>query len=450
MVEEIALFIDFENIRYSLLNTQHREPDPQELINVARRFGTVMVAKAYADWTRQPEMFKGSLTAAMIDRVDCPAKQRDRYRSGWQPTPTPASGAATWNGARDNSPEGSSWNSNMLSAPSETIEESDDSVTREMSNIRVVSPETTPDVATSSAPANQSGGSVQTGSQSTVDLNMLMDIIETVFDRPTISTFVLMTGDRDFTRICARLKLRLNKTVVVVGVPGTVSRDLTAAANQFLLLGNHLGYNVQANANPMPSHQSNTMAAVDPSDPQFLQFLDYIDRHWAWRTVIGVSNFIGDPYNHKNRFRGRLTRDSARDLLQICVQQGILILQTDNNGNEDLRLNRAHPQVDSALAAAAQQQPYGSQGNGNTSYGQVGQSSSNYGQSTGNYGQLGQGNGNSSYGQAGGWPQQYNQPSSSYLRRTPSIITTGGSLNEELPEGDDDLEDMDEAEETEE
>src|SRR5437660_11309019 len=82
MSEDIALFIDFENIRYSMLNIQRREPDPQELIAVARRYGTVMVARAYADWSRQPEPFKGSLTAAIIDRVDCPAKQRDRIRMG--------------------------------------------------------------------------------------------------------------------------------------------------------------------------------------------------------------------------------------------------------------------------------------------------------------------------------------------------------------------------------
>src|SRR5438552_19121985 len=65
---------------------------------------------------------------------------------------------------------------------------------------------------------------------------MLMDIIETVFDRPTISTFVLMTGDKDFTRISARVKLRLNKTVIVVGIPGTVSRDLISSANQIVPL----------------------------------------------------------------------------------------------------------------------------------------------------------------------------------------------------------------------
>src|SRR2546425_9502878 len=65
-----------------MLNIQRREPDPHELIAVARRYGTVLVARAYADWSRQPETFKGSLTAAMIDRVDCPVKLRQRIRVG--------------------------------------------------------------------------------------------------------------------------------------------------------------------------------------------------------------------------------------------------------------------------------------------------------------------------------------------------------------------------------
>jgi hypothetical protein len=204
--------------------------------------------------------------------------------------------------------------------------------------------------------------------QSTVDLNMLMDIIETVFDRPTISTFVLMTGDKDFTRISARLKLRLNKTVIVVGIPGTVSRDLISSASQFVPLvpgGSPVAVGVGDSGFGSMSMTGNTgsMAAIsigaptsqlqpfpmDALDPQLLQFLDYIDRNWSWRTIIGVSNFIGDPVNPKNRFRGRLTRESARELLNSCIQQGILIVQTDPTGAEDLRLNRAHPGVDEVL-----------------------------------------------------------------------------------------------------
>jgi len=458
--EDIALFIDFENIRYSMLNIQRREPDPQELIAVARRYGTVMVARAYADWSRQPEPFKGSLTAAMIDRVDCPAKQRDRIRMGTVHyasgnTPTGALGSSNYAADQGNLssssfarpwPSSISGNSGSLPAinpqvlgwstdpeasldlPSdlddallpeeETSSDEDFSMTDYSSrepyrqNLSYQNPysQSSPTVPlghSNTSPlgytATQSTGNTghipavnangnntivqSTVVQSTVDLNMLMDIIETVFDRPTISTFVLMTGDKDFTRISARLKLRLNKTVIVVGIPGTVSRDLISSANQFVPLvpggvssntgalpvassfsqlassGNtgsmpaisfSSGNTAQMPAIPYSSSSNSSSAStsnlpMDVLDPQFLQFLDYIDRNWSWRTIIGVSNFIGDPVNPKNRFRGRLTRDSARELLNLCIQQGILLVQTDSTGAEDLRLNRLHPGVDEVL-----------------------------------------------------------------------------------------------------
>ena len=448
MPEEIALFIDFENIRYSMLNIQRREPDPQELIAVARRYGTVMVARAYSDWSRQPEPFKGSLTAAMIDRVDCPAKQRDRIRmgtvhySGNQPTgalgtpmlvseqgtgslaPTPfqrewPSGPLSNSGPLPAIPPqgiGNEWGSyqDTPETGQPEIDENplpeDETLTDEGYQLpdyqqRDLSRQNAPyqNPYGQSAPTGPLGFSSSTGPlryntstpvqstgntgqmpainasgsntivqstvvQSTVDLNMLMDIIETVFDRPTISTFVLMTGDKDFTRISARLKLRLNKTVIVVGIPGTVSRDLISSASQFVPLvpgGSPVAVGVGDSGFGSMSMTGNTgsMAAIsigaptsqlqpfpmDALDPQLLQFLDYIDRNWSWRTIIGVSNFIGDPVNPKNRFRGRLTRESARELLNSCIQQGILIVQTDPTGAEDLRLNRAHPGVDEVL-----------------------------------------------------------------------------------------------------
>ncbi len=439
MPEDIALFIDFENIRYSMLNIQRREPDPQELIAVARRYGTVMVARAYADWSRQPEPFKGSLTAAMIDRVDCPAKQRDRIRMGTVHysggNPTGALGSETGYGSSYrqwptgplsnsgplpaiNPQQISDWSAYGENTPLEQpeteenpqIEEEPLPLPDDSYGIDYQQRESRPSSSYSSSygqtptgplglagsntgplgymppspvqassgntghlPAVNANGSntvVQsTVIQSTVDLNMLMDIIETVFDRPTISTFVLMTGDKDFTRISARLKLRLNKTVIVVGIPGTVSRDLISSANQFVPLvpggnstsvgqtsnGSYGSMSLSSNTGSMPAISLNPPPSsfqpypMDVLDPQFLQFLDYIDRNWSWRTVIGVSNFIGDPVNPKNRFRGRLTRDSARELLNLCIQQSILLLQTDPSGAEDLRLNRNHPGVDEVL-----------------------------------------------------------------------------------------------------
>jgi uncharacterized LabA/DUF88 family protein len=450
MSEDIALFIDFENIRYSMLNIQRREPDPQELIAVARRYGTVMVARAYADWSRQPEPFKGSLTAAMIDRVDCPAKQRDRIRMGtihYPPSGNTPTGGLGSPYAAEQGPGASSrpWSSSVtgnsgplpavnngwssdpdpsiplqqeIGGPIGNVLPEDEPPTEEgylpdyqqrepyrqsysYQNSFAQSSPSGPLGQSNTGPLGYSSASTQhTGNtghlpavnpgsstivqstvvQSTVDLNMLMDIIETVFDRPTISTFVLMTGDKDFTRISARLKLRLNKTVIVVGIPGTVSRDLISSASQFVPLvisGNGITGNtgslpatgivqmspsnpLGSGTGPMPAvNFANTAAQfqqpysnspiVDVLDPQFLQFLDYIDRNWSWRTIIGVSNFIGDSVNPKNRFRGRLTRESARELLSTCIQQNILIVQTDPTGAEDLRLNRMHPDVDEIL-----------------------------------------------------------------------------------------------------
>src|SRR5579859_809076 len=417
--EEIALFIDFENIRYSLLNIQRREPDPQELISVARHYGTVMVARAYADWTRQPDQFKGSLMAAMIDRVDCPAKQRDRFRPYWANTPsgtsasgeshpldTPSSGYPSANGGHPPEEEESQESEGAEGYTAEATPNGYSPYSASSQAVGLAAPASVltagqsfsgplgplPGSAGSQAfrsevatEGQRSGplGSPATGntgpmgviqstvSQSTVDLNMLMDIIETVFDRPTIGTFVLMTGDRDFTRISARLKLRLNKNVIIVGVPGTVSRDLISSASQFVALTlngapilpgspsasqSFSSSLISGATGPLPAIGATNYqgtgampALIDPLEPGFIQFLDYIDRNWSWRTVIGISNFVGDSINPKNRFRGRLTRDSARELLTICIQERILLAQQDGSGGEDLRLNRSHPQVEEVL-----------------------------------------------------------------------------------------------------
>lgn len=405
MQDEIALFIDFENIRYSLLNVQRREPDPQELISIAGRFGTVMVARAYSDWGRQPDFFKGSLTAAMIDRVDCPAKVRDRFRQNQNQSQQYYAANAQpayerrWNGAGDNAneytyedPHDDSLDEQELLANDELDDEREPDLGRQADAYD----QPTDDRNDSAAderhrPADEPYGYQPQPfyppqpqpqpqpstiiTQSTVDLNMLMDIIETVFDRPNINTYVLMTGDRDFTRICARLKHRLNKRVIVCGIPGTVSRDLISAAEQFIPLGygnsqpSYTSGNLNAApiAPSAPGYQrpytpgapySNQLAPVDPDEPGFIQFLDYIDRHWSWRTVGGVANFIGDPYNPKNRFRGRLTRDTARELLIACIDQGLLDDAPDAQGNHNLRLNREHPRVVEVLSELAQRQNF--------------------------------------------------------------------------------------------
>ncbi len=74
---EVALFVDFENIRYGLKNNYGREPEPQMLMAKARKYGPVALALAYADFTEHPEFFRRKLEVAGITPRDVPRRSPD-------------------------------------------------------------------------------------------------------------------------------------------------------------------------------------------------------------------------------------------------------------------------------------------------------------------------------------------------------------------------------------
>jgi uncharacterized protein (TIGR00288 family) len=65
------------------------------------------------------------------------------------------------------------------------------------------------------------------------DIKMAVDALELAFERDYISTFVLCTGDSDFTPLVHKLR-ELNKRVIGVGVERTTSALLPPACDEFL------------------------------------------------------------------------------------------------------------------------------------------------------------------------------------------------------------------------
>ncbi|MBI3914766.1 MAG: NYN domain-containing protein [Chloroflexi bacterium] len=74
---EVALFIDFENIRYGMKNNYAREPEPQMLMAKARKYGPVALANAYADFTEHPDIFRRKFEVAGISPRDIPRRSPD-------------------------------------------------------------------------------------------------------------------------------------------------------------------------------------------------------------------------------------------------------------------------------------------------------------------------------------------------------------------------------------
>lgn len=71
---EVGLFVDFDNIRYGMLNQFGSEPDAARLIEKARKYGPVAMAWAYADFGQQPSSVQRRLEVAGITPRDTPRR----------------------------------------------------------------------------------------------------------------------------------------------------------------------------------------------------------------------------------------------------------------------------------------------------------------------------------------------------------------------------------------
>lgn len=72
------------------------------------------------------------------------------------------------------------------------------------------------------------------------DIKLAVDAIELLFERAFITTFVIASGDSDFTPLVLKLR-ELNKKVIGVGVEGSTSQLLPGACDEFLFYERLLG-----------------------------------------------------------------------------------------------------------------------------------------------------------------------------------------------------------------
>lgn len=72
---EVAVFVDFENIRYSTINSYGREPDPIFWRDKALKYGLMAVARAYADFDQHPPQVRNRLDIAGFESQHYPAKR---------------------------------------------------------------------------------------------------------------------------------------------------------------------------------------------------------------------------------------------------------------------------------------------------------------------------------------------------------------------------------------
>jgi hypothetical protein len=96
---------------------------------------------------------------------------------------------------------------------------------------------------------------------------MAVDAIEVAFERDYITTFVVCTGDSDFTPLVHKLR-ELNKKVIGVGVKASTSALLPPACDEFLFYENLDG--VEPTRATEPAEESET---VDEATPELASLI---------------------------------------------------------------------------------------------------------------------------------------------------------------------------------
>lgn len=99
------------------------------------------------------------------------------------------------------------------------------------------------------------------------DIKMAVDALVLAFEREYVTTFVLCTGDSDFTPLVHKLR-ELNKRVIGVGVERTTSALLPPACDEFLFYDRLEGVETPARSAPEP--EPDTPPEVRPRDLEAL------------------------------------------------------------------------------------------------------------------------------------------------------------------------------------
>ena len=162
------------------------------------------------------------------------------------------------------------------------------------------------------------------------DIKMAVDAIEVAFEREYVTTFVIGTGDSDFTPLVHKLR-ELNKKVIGVGIRASTSALLPPACDEFLFYDSLEG--VEAAAESAPVKPARTEPAEEVPGDDATEPLEPL----ITRTLAGLQRSTSEAVLASSLKRAVLRKDSTfseadygfrafGELLRHLDEQGVIEL----------------------------------------------------------------------------------------------------------------------------
>lgn len=172
------------------------------------------------------------------------------------------------------------------------------------------------------------------------DIKLAVDAIELAFERDYVTTFVIGTGDSDFTPLVHKLR-ELNKRVIGVGVKASTSALLPPACDEFLFYESLEG--VEVGTQRVGTQQEKATSRRKPREPEPAPVIEEPDEATEdldtliTRTLAGLQRSSGDAVLASSLKRALLRKDSTfseadhgfrgfGEMLRHLEEQGVIEL----------------------------------------------------------------------------------------------------------------------------
>jgi uncharacterized protein (TIGR00288 family) len=205
------------------------------------------------------------------------------------------------------------------------------------------------------------------------DIKMAVDAVELSFERDYITTFVLGTGDSDFTPLVHKLR-ELNRRVIGIGVESSTSALLPAACDEFLFYERLEGVDLPEKP-PRPRRSGRGGTARGAATPPVIEEAEEAETRarpeidldaLVTQTLSGLERNATGPVLASSLKRALLRKDptfsetdhgfrSWGELVRVLAERGVLaVLQGSAQGDPEVTLAAHASDEDASFALLAE------------------------------------------------------------------------------------------------
>ena len=156
-----------------------------------------------------------------------------------------------------------------------------------------------------------------TNKKNATDIRLAVDAVELVFTRPEIGTFILLSGDSDFSSLVLKLK-EYGKYVIGVGIRESASDILIQNCDEYYSYSDLAGLSKEAD---VPGPPRDPWQLVGEAVAQMVQNRDVMRADRLKQVMQQIDPSFDEANAGYNRFSKFVTEAGARRVIQVIKQE---------------------------------------------------------------------------------------------------------------------------------